>query len=121
MTDEQWHAYLLLCRDGSLYAGMAKDAMTRVSAHNEGRGAKYTMPRRPVQILAYWVVSSRSEALKLEARLKRMPREKKLEVAQSPDRCVELGMPRPALKCSWEMAEKTRSLRAEWRRAPRGG
>ena len=43
--------YIVKCKDGSLYTGYAKDIQARVAKHNEGKGAKYTKIRRPVELV----------------------------------------------------------------------
>ena len=43
--------YIVKCMDGSLYTGYAKDVNARVAKHNEGKGAKYTKIRRPVELV----------------------------------------------------------------------
>ena len=48
-----FYAYLLRCRDGTLYGGWTTDLERRLRAHNSGRGAKYTRARLPVE-LVYW-------------------------------------------------------------------
>ena len=47
------YTYLLECSDGTLYCGWTNDLEKRVNAHNSGRGAKYTKPRRPVRLVWY--------------------------------------------------------------------
>ena len=42
-----WHLYLLRCRDGSLYAGIATDVERRFREHAAGKGAKYTRAHPP--------------------------------------------------------------------------
>ena len=44
------YAYLLLCGDGSYYAGWTKNLQARVAAHQAGRGAKYTRSHAPVTL-----------------------------------------------------------------------
>ena len=34
-----WFVYLVRCRDGLLYTGIAVDVLARVAAHNAGRGS----------------------------------------------------------------------------------
>lgn len=80
LVEMSWCVYLLTCSDGSLYCGMTNDIVARVKKHNEGRGAKYTRGRRPVKLLKVFPVGSKSEALKLEAKIKRMKREEKLKL-----------------------------------------
>ncbi|MBI4386651.1 MAG: GIY-YIG nuclease family protein [Elusimicrobia bacterium] len=80
----EWSVYIVRCRDASLYTGIAKDARARVERHNTGKGAAYTRTRRPVRLLYVKSGLTRSEALIHEARIKRMPRPKKLELAKIP-------------------------------------
>jgi predicted GIY-YIG superfamily endonuclease len=74
---EPWFVYLVSCGDGSLYTGIARDVARRVEVHNRGRGARYTRGRLPVALLLHRGPMTRSEALRLEARLKRLPRGEK--------------------------------------------
>lgn len=73
-----WFVYLARCGDGSLYAGITTNPDARELAHNSGRGAAYTRGRGPVLVVHVESVSSRSEALKREAAIKRLSREQKL-------------------------------------------
>ena len=45
------YTYILKCKDGTLYTGWTNDLDKRVKAHNEGRGAKYTRSRTPVELV----------------------------------------------------------------------
>ena len=71
------HVYIVQCLDGTLYTGYAVDLDKRVRAHNEGRGAKYTAGRRPVCLVYSESFDSKSDALKREHELKRLPRAQK--------------------------------------------
>jgi len=42
-------------------------------AHNSGRGAKYTRSRRPVELVGASSAMTKSDALKLEYRVKHVP------------------------------------------------
>ncbi|TAM59873.1 GIY-YIG nuclease family protein [bacterium] len=77
------YVYLLRCRDGSLYAGWTTDLTRRLRAHASGRGARYTRARLPVALAASWEVAGRSEALRLEARIKRLSRTEKIALCGS--------------------------------------
>jgi predicted GIY-YIG superfamily endonuclease len=46
--------------------------------HNSGKGAKYTRSRRPVELVGISSEMTKSEALKLEYRIKRLPADKKI-------------------------------------------
>ena len=75
---ELWVVYLVRCRDGSLYCGVAVDVEERIARHNSGRGARYTRGRGPVELAGLSRAMSRGDALRLEQRIKRSPRSRKL-------------------------------------------
>ena len=74
-----WYVYIVECSDGSYYTGITTDITRRLAQHNTGKGAKYTRSRKPVTLLASVEVPDRSSALKLEARVKKMKKDKKQE------------------------------------------
>ena len=80
MSDGKWVVYLVRCSDSSLYCGVTNDLESRLAAHNAGNGAKYTRSRRPVQIAGVSPEMSKSEAFKLEHRVKQLPAAKKLRL-----------------------------------------
>ena len=81
------YVYILKCSDGTFYTGWTTDIEARVTTHNSGSGAKYTRGRRPVSLVYYEELPDRSAALKREAAIKRLPRNKKLElIASNPAR-----------------------------------
>ena len=69
--------YLLRCADDTLYCGWTTDLGRRLAAHSGGRGARYTRSRTPVELAAAWSVPDRSAALRLEHRVKLLPRAEK--------------------------------------------
>lgn len=75
------YVYIVRCADDTLYTGWAKDVAQRVSAHNCGRGARYTSTRGPVTLIYTEEVATVGEALKRELAIKRYPRAKKLALA----------------------------------------
>jgi putative endonuclease len=78
MSKRKWVVYLVRCSDASLYCGITNNLESRLAAHNLGKGAKYTKPRRPVKLVAARSEMTKSEALKLEYRIKRVPADKKI-------------------------------------------
>jgi putative endonuclease len=66
--------YLLRCGDGTLYCGIAKDVAARLAQHQEGKGARYTKGRGPLELVYQEGCPDRSEALRREAALKRLDR-----------------------------------------------
>ena len=72
MSDKKWIVYLLRCSDNSLYCGISNDLKSRLTDHNSGKGAKYTRSRKPVELVGASHEMTKSEALKLEYRIKRL-------------------------------------------------
>jgi putative endonuclease len=75
-----WYIYILECSDGTLYTGITTDVNRRLLEHNSGKGAKYTMVRRPVVLRALFEAKNRSEASKEEYRIKQLNRTEKLKL-----------------------------------------
>lgn len=69
--------YILRCGDDSLYTGYTNDVEKRVEVHNSGKGAKYTRSRLPVELVYYKRVDSKSIGLRLEAKIKKLSKNKK--------------------------------------------
>ncbi|MGE3645883.1 MAG: GIY-YIG nuclease family protein [Beijerinckiaceae bacterium] len=71
--------YILLCSDGSYYAGLTRrDVETRVSQHAQGIDPKaYTFRRRPVTLVWSAHFERIDEAIATERRIKRWTRVKK--------------------------------------------
>ncbi|MBO5574056.1 MAG: GIY-YIG nuclease family protein [Clostridium sp.] len=76
------YTYLLRCADDSLYCGWTNHLEERVACHNEGRGAKYTRSRRPVELVYYEIFDTREEAMHREAVIKRCSRAEKQEMVE---------------------------------------
>ena len=77
------YVYILQCADGSLYTGWTNHLEERVKAHSTGRGARYTRPRRPVQLVYYEMFATKQEAMKREAAIKKLSHAEKLRLVQS--------------------------------------
>src|ERR1700754_3814232 len=71
--------YIVVRADGTYYTGIAVDVGRRLAEHNgeKGRGARYTASRRPVGLVYQAPFATRSEALREEARIKRLTRVEK--------------------------------------------
>ena len=85
MAPEAW-VYLLRCRDGSLYTGWTIDLERRIARHRAGTASRYTASRLPVALALALPMDSRSAARREEARIKRLPRQAKLELLQAASR-----------------------------------
>jgi len=56
-----------------LYCGITNNLENRLASHNAGRGARYTRSRRPVELAGASPEMTKSDALKLEYRIKKAP------------------------------------------------
>ena len=74
------HVYLLRCADGTLYCGWAVDLARRLGEHQAGTASRYTRSRLPVELAWSKPAATRSEALREEARIKRLTRSQKLRL-----------------------------------------
>ena len=78
--DKKYYTYVLLTEKNTLYCGYTDDVEKRFQAHLEGKGAKYTKANKPVKIVYQKELDTKSEAMKEEIRIKKLPREKKLQI-----------------------------------------
>jgi putative endonuclease len=76
----KWFVYFLKCRDGSLYTGITNDLDKRFNEHMSGRGSKYVRSRKAKKIVYIENFPTKSGALKREAELKHLSRQRKLEL-----------------------------------------
>lgn len=72
------YVYMLRCADNTLYCGWTTDLVSRVEAHNQGCGAKYTRSRCPVELVYSEEYENKHDALSREWHIKRMSRKEKL-------------------------------------------
>ena len=81
-----YYIYMVRCSDDSLYTGIAADLGRRLREHVQKApaAAKYTRSR-PIEALeSVWTAPDRSAASRLESGIKRLPREKKLQLIARP-------------------------------------
>lgn len=76
------YVYMLLCKDLSLYTGYTTDLDRRIKQHNEGKASKCTRARLPVEYVFYHECKDKSEALKMEIKIKSLTRERKIELIE---------------------------------------
>lgn len=74
-----YFTYLLTCADKTLYCGSTNNLEKRLKQHNGllAGGAKYTKGKQPVQLVYVEEFSTKSEALRREAEIKRLTRKEK--------------------------------------------
>ena len=83
---EQAWVYMLMCGPKQkIYIGWTNDPDKRLAAHQSGRGAKFTRANQPVEMVALKQCQGRSEAMSLEASLKKLNRQQRLQwISENP-------------------------------------
>lgn len=74
------YVYILLTENDTLYCGYSNNVEKRFEKHLSGKGAKYTRANKPVKIVYKKAFKTKSEALKEEARIKKLSKTEKLEL-----------------------------------------
>lgn len=79
------YVYMIRCRNDSLYTGWTPDLQKRLAAHKSGKGAAYTRGFGVEDLAWAEALPDRSAALRREAEIKKLPKEKKEEMAKQFD------------------------------------
>ena len=82
--EKKYYTYILLTEQNTLYCGYTDDVEKRFQAHLEGKGAKYTRAHKPIKVVYQKEFSTKSEAMKEEARIKSLSRNEKLKMINFP-------------------------------------
>lgn len=80
-ADAAWWVYLLECRGGRIYTGIARNVELRLQAHTAGTGARFTRAHPPQRLLASFRLAGHGDALRVEAAIKRLTPDAKREIA----------------------------------------
>ena len=75
-----WFVYIIECKDGKLYTGIALNIERRLAEHNKGRACRFTKYRWPVKLLLKESWPDKSSARKREIEIKKLKRIEKLEL-----------------------------------------
>lgn len=68
------YVYILKCGDGSFYTGWTNDLEKRFKCHCEGKGAKYTKGRGPLELVYFEEFEDKIDAMKREYAIKKLKR-----------------------------------------------
>lgn len=71
------YVYIVECSDGTFYTGYTNCLESRIKTHNAKKGAKYTRGRTPVVLRYYEEYENKVDAMKREAAIKKLSRDKK--------------------------------------------
>ena len=74
------YTYIVKCKDGTLYTGWTNNLEKRIKDHNDGKGAKYTKARLPVELVYYETFETKEEAMSREYAIKQLSRKEKDEL-----------------------------------------
>ncbi|RBP85597.1 GIY-YIG nuclease family protein [Marinomonas rhizomae] len=92
MTDEQeeqsifkgqeWSLYMIKTRLNTLYTGISTDVERRFKEHSgmSKRGARYLKGKGPLELVWHQTVGSKSDALVLEHKVKKLNRRQKISL-----------------------------------------
>lgn len=78
-----WHVYMILCSDNTLYTGVTIDMENRFAQHTCQRGAKYFRGRDPESVVYLESGHDRSSASQREAFIKKLRRTEKEQLIAS--------------------------------------
>ena len=86
-----YYVYMLRCRGGVYYTGLAVDVARRFQTHLSGKGAKFTRAYPPEEIAAVWCCGDKGTAARVEYAIKkRLTHQQKEQLAAAPDTLTEL-------------------------------
>ena len=80
-----WYVYMIRCRHGSLYTGIATDVESRLADHRANKGAKYLRGRGPLKLVFKKQIGEKGRALKMEHKVKNLPKHKKEALVKTGD------------------------------------
>lgn len=82
------YVYILECSNSSYYIGYTTDIKRRYQEHVNGNSkCKYTRSFPPEKLAACWQLwAEKSDAMRLEAKLKKLSRHQKQQLVGSPER-----------------------------------
>ncbi|MDQ9092934.1 GIY-YIG nuclease family protein [Pseudoalteromonas haloplanktis] len=74
-----WSLYIVQTRFGHWYTGISTNVAKRFATHQAGKGAKNLKGKGPLILIYQCEVGSRSEATKLEIKIKQLSKAQKRE------------------------------------------
>ena len=93
---KSWYVYMIRCRDDTLYTGATTDVERRFAEHQQAgpKAARYLKGRGPLQLILTVHAGDHKTALKLEHRIKGLPKARKEALIQHPESMREIfGVP----------------------------
>jgi putative endonuclease len=88
---QTWYVYLIECKNGRLYTGIAVDLAARFAKHQRCKGAMFTRLNPVLRMLAAKPFVGRADASKAEHQMKRLTAaQKRVAAAEWP---LQVGLP----------------------------
>lgn len=86
VNEDAYNLYIVRASDNSLYCGITNDLQKRINDHNSNnkKGAKYLRGKKPVELVYLEKHENKSSALKREAWVKKLSKEKKETLIAAP-------------------------------------
>jgi len=83
-----YYVYMIECVNGAFYTGYTTDIDRRYKEHCNGKNCKYTNAFKPKRLIACWkqMSETRSQALKIENKIKGLTKVKKVMLSMYPER-----------------------------------
>jgi len=78
-----WYVYLVRCRNGDLYTGIATDVERRLTEHRANKGSRYLRGKGPLKLAFEKRIGDRGAALRIERLIKKWPKDKKERLVRS--------------------------------------
>ncbi|MBX7058328.1 MAG: GIY-YIG nuclease family protein [Leptospirales bacterium] len=78
-----WYVYIIQASNGALYTGITTDLQARFRKHQQGRGARFFRTTAPVAIVYAERKREKGAALRREATIKALSRQKKLALVRA--------------------------------------
>ena len=86
-----YYVYMLRCRGGVYYTGLAADVEKRYRQHLSGKGAKFTRAYPPEAIAAVWRCGDKATAARVEYAIKKhLTHQQKQQLAAAPETLAAL-------------------------------
>jgi len=76
-----YYVYMLECSNGSYYTGYTTDLARRYKEHEQGSDkCRYTRSFPPKKLMTFWILESKSVALRIEAKIKKLSKSQKRQL-----------------------------------------
>lgn len=91
LQSQCYWVYILACENNGYYTGYTNNLIKRYNDHISGKSkCKYTRSFKPIYLAQCWVFNEKSQAMKVECLIKKLPRIQKANLIEFPELIVRL-------------------------------